>query len=229
MDSSYFSVKLHRGMLRDLASTLRSYRRLPGEDDLMISELDFGTRAELEDALPRLEAQSESLPGRLRDTMFFHVVHRAPGAIHVKAIQGGGRPGADECALAPHTVRQVSREEKYVLVDVSAIQPGGAFEGQTFLLSFDAIPWRDMLHLLRWEVSGEAAWALPDSFLDSENIAHGQRPHINAIFQELLLQVPVDAQPHVAEESAAADRQALLRNLIEADVLKVASMNKPQP
>ena len=81
MASSYYSVSLHKGALRQLASTLRSYQRQPGEEDAMINDFGSAVLPELTDTL-RLEPQGEWLPRPLQETRFFHIVHRQPGGLY---------------------------------------------------------------------------------------------------------------------------------------------------
>jgi len=66
MASSYYSVSLHRGALRQLANTLRSYQRQPGEEDAMINDFGSAVLPELTD-IPRLEPQGEWLPKPIQD------------------------------------------------------------------------------------------------------------------------------------------------------------------
>ena len=155
MASSYYSVSLHRGALRQLANSLKSYRRHPGEEDAMINDFGSAVLPELTD-IPRLEPQGEWLPRPLQDMLFFHIVHKRPGALHTRPVRDGGQARADECAIAPHIVRHVSLDDHYVLVNLSSVQPGGAFTHQSFLLSLNSLPWKTLIRMTCWELDGDS-------------------------------------------------------------------------
>ena len=180
----------------------------------MISDFGSAVLPELTD-IPRLEPQGEWLPRPLQDMLFFHIVHKRPGALHTRPVRDGGQARADECAIAPHIVRHVSLDDHYVLVNLSSVQPGGAFTHQSFLLSLNSLPWKTLIRMTCWEPDGDSVWTLPDKFLENEAITQEQRPHLDTLLRKALLpSAPVDGVP-LPEEA-----RALIQKLVDADVLE---------
>ena len=99
--------------------------------------------------MPRIEEQSDVLPPRLQEMLFFEMVPRNPGDMHAKTVRDGGRISREEFVIAPHTVRAINLEQHYTIIDVSSVQPSLTFEGQAFLLSLATIPWADLLRCNR--------------------------------------------------------------------------------
>ena len=119
----------------------------------MINDFGSAVLPEITD-IPRLEPQGEWLPRPLQEMLFFHIVHKQPGGLLTRPVRDGGQARADECAIVPHIVRHVSLDGNYVLVNLSRAQPGGVLAQQSFLLPLNALPWKTLIRMRRWEPEG---------------------------------------------------------------------------
>ena len=146
---------------------------------------------------------------------FFHIVHKRPGGLHTRPVRDDGQARADECAIAPHIVRDVCLDDRYFLVNLSSVQPGGAFKQQSFLLSLNSLPWKTLIRMTCWELDGDPVWTLPDKFLENEAITQQQRPHLDTLLRKCLSKAHPYDGVHLPEEA-----RALIQKLVEAGVLE---------